>query len=509
MSVDPSQSGEHSDPLESTRRLVRQLEIDAHLMRADLTRLEVELLDDAQSRPIARIVGTPAIPPRDILRGTRDEEVTATSERAPATLAKHDPTPSQSTAPTPTAAPSWQPAAAALPELMDIAVGVADDFPTSESFVDGPESTNSVPDFVPILDNANLDSQSELGARSNVTYRQATPPILASLLVHSVILVLCVSITVATLVRPESTLSATFIDLPAPEEAPEKLVEVEVPQAGQGEDAGLENTLAETPQLEVAGPLLDEVTPIEFASAAGPMSLGDMGLLSSLPTETGTVPVGNGGLGENGSGAPSGGKGGSRRGGGGGRRNGGPLGAADFFGTRSEGDRIVYIVDNSSSMKGGRLEMAEAELLKSVESLTPKQSFYVIFVSDQTYPMFYPDLARELAPATPANKKRLAEWLPNAILAAGKNRELIKAVNLAASLEPQAIFLLWDGDLRYSESVRMDVMNHLAGPSPWKFAIHTFGMGVTSLDNEANLSAIAQAHGGTYRRINLPKQPAR
>lgn len=509
MTVDPSQSGDHSDPLESTRRLVRQLEIDAHLMRADLTRLEVELLDDAQSRPIAPIVRKSVSLTRDSVLGAQDEDLAAKTKGVPTPLVKHDPTPTQSAAPTPSAAPSWKPAATELPELMDIAVGIADDLPTPGGFANAPELISSDSEFAPDFGSAGLDSQPEFSAHSSVAYRQATPPILASLLVHSIILVLCVSITVATLVRPDPTLSATFVDLPAPEESPEKLVEVEMPQPGQGEDIGLENTLSETSQLEVAGPLLNEVTPMEFASTAGPMSLGDMGLLSSLPTETGTVPAGNGGLGEDGSAAPSGGKGGARRGGGGGRRGGGPPGSADFFGTRSDGDRIVYIVDNSSSMKGGRLEMAEAELLKSVEALTPKQSFYVIFVSDQTYPMFYPELARELAPATPANKKRLAEWLPNAILASGKNRELIKAFNLAASLEPHAIFLLWDGDLRYSESVRMDVMNHLAGPSPWKFAIHTFGMGVTSLDNESNLSAIAQAHGGTYRRVNVPKLPIR
>ncbi len=507
MSLDPSHADDVDDPLESTRRLVRQLEIDAHLMRADLTRLEVQLLDDNHGRPIAPIVRQPTNP-----RHQRQDGETALASVGgipPQTLPKHEPTPSISLAPTSAAAPAWQPASPALPELMDIAVGIAGDalLPTDHDFADAAASAEPAPGFILIAAETGLESQSEFGGRSNVTYRQATPPILASLIVHSAILVLCVSITVATLARPDSTLSATFIDLPT--EAPEQLVDVEVPQPGQSDDVGLESSLSETPQFEVAGPMLNEVTPVEFASTAGPMSLGDMGLLSSLPTEAGTMPVGNGGLGEGGSGAPSGGKTGTRRGGGGGRKSGGPLGSADFFGTRSAGDRIVYIVDNSNSMKGGRLEMAEAELLKSVDGLTEKQSFYVIFVSDQTYPMFYPDRARDLAPATLANKKRLAEWLPNAILASGKNRELIKAVDLAASLEPQAVFLLWDGDLRYSESVRMDVMNHLAGPSPWKFAIHTFGMGVTSLDNESNLTAIAQAHGGTYRRINVPKPTTR
>jgi hypothetical protein len=118
--------------------------------------------------------------------------------------------------------------------------------------------------------------------------------------------------------------------------------------------------------------------------------------------------------------------------------------------------------------------------------------------------MFYPQLEIDLIPATPANKKRLADWLPKAILASGKNREMIKAMDMAASLRPHAVFLLWDGDMRYSDNVRLDVMTHLTRPNQWNFVIHTLGMGITSADAEQNLTAIAAAHGGLYRRIDVP-----
>jgi hypothetical protein len=114
-----------------------------------------------------------------------------------------------------------------------------------------------------------------------------------------------------------------------------------------------------------------------------------------------------------------------------------------------------------------------------------------------------------LLPATPANKKRLAEWIPKALLASGKNRELIKAMDLAASLRPDAVYLLWDGDMRYSEKVRVEVMTHLTRPNQWNFPIHTLGMGITSLDAEYNLTAIAQAHGGTYRRVDVSAASSR
>jgi hypothetical protein len=168
----------------------------------------------------------------------------------------------------------------------------------------------------------------------------------------------------------------------------------------------------------------------------------------------------------------------------------------------------VFVVDNSSSMKNGRLEAAIAELIRSVEGLSPRQSFYVIFVSDQIYPMFYPQAASDLLVATLPNKKRLAEWLPRAATASGKNRELIKAMDMAAKLRPHAVFFLWDGRMDHA-GVRQDVMTHMTRPNQWGFPIHTIGMGVDSLDSEYNLTAIAQASGGTFRRVDVPAARAR
>jgi hypothetical protein len=71
------------------------------------------------------------------------------------------------------------------------------------------------------------------------------------------------------------------------------------------------------------------------------------------------------------------------------------------------------------------------------------------------------------------------------------------------------VYLLWDGDMKYSEKVRLDVMTHLTQPNQWNFIVHTLGMGITSLDSEQNLRTIAQAHSGTFRRIDVPGTRAR
>jgi len=79
----------------------------------------------------------------------------------------------------------------------------------------------------------------------------------------------------------------------------------------------------------------------------------------------------------------------------------------------------------------------------------------------------------------------------------------MNAMNMAADLRPDAVFFLWDGRIDHA-GVRQDVMTHLTRPNQWTFAIHTIGMGVDSLDAEHNLKTIAAAHGGTFRRVDIP-----
>ncbi len=303
-------------------------------------------------------------------------------------------------------------------------------------------------------------------------YRKTASPLVFSLAIHAIAIVLCLSVTFATIVQPRIPLfaSPTVTD----EAVPERLSEIEI-KPTKFDDTELQNTILQNDEFNIADNLLRDTELAQLGVGTKP--LGDIGQLDALPSDLGALMAG--------AGSPGRGK------------PGGDLGAATFFGARSKGDRFAFVIDNSSSMKGGRLEMATAELLKTVDGLLPRQSFYVIFVSDQTYPMFYPQREPEMIPANPANKRRLAEWLPKAILASGKNRELIKAMDMAAALRPNAVYLLWDGDLRYSEKVRMDVMTHLTQPNQWNFTVHTLGMGITSLDSEQNLAQSPRRTAGS------------
>ncbi len=434
--------------IEATRRRLRRLEIETHRIKAELARLEADYEDDVADR---------------LSRKLRRRTAVETDGRLDPPHVTPSPIASDRTG---------------QPAVLSFALAPRADHTANRDRAVA--SQPATPRKKPVLPQIVADQKGQTRqARGTMVHRRTASPLLVSFGVHAIALLLCLSFTFATLVQQGIPLFASPADIL--DDTPEEFSEVEITST-KFDDAQLENTVLESDEFNIADNLLREFEPTELGAGTHP--LGDIGQLDALPSELGALMAG---AGSPGSGKP-----------------GGDMGSAVFFGARSKGDRFVFVVDNSSSMKGGRLEAAIAELVTTIDALSPRQTFYVIFVSDQTYPMFYPQPAPEMLPATAPNKQRLAEWLPKAILASGKSRELIKARDAAAALRPHAVFLLWDGDMKYSDKVRLDVMTHLTRPNQWSFTIHTLGMGIQSLDSEQNLMAIAQAHGGTFRRVDVP-----
>jgi hypothetical protein len=467
MSLGSSSPRRREEAIEAARRRLRRLEIETHRIKADLARLEAEVEDDIADRLSRRFR-------RRLTRAAWEPVAEKNGEPAAANEDSKGP-----------AVISFEPGAAgsdsgASTEHQHVADGAS----RRRKHVAAPNNvtTNGAATAAPeppvYVDALTTGAGSVVRSRKRAR-RAATSPIALSFAVHAAVVLFFGTLTFATLTNRNIFLMAS--PAAADETAPPEISEVEI-TAHKFDDAELQNTVVESDEFNITDNMAHELEAAKIG--AGSLALGEMGQLNVLPGEVGTLMAG--------AGSPSSGK------------PGGDLGTAVFFGARSKGDRFVFVVDNSSSMKGGRLELALAELVKTVDALTARQMFYVIFVSDQTYPMFYPAAAPGMLPATPQNKKRLAEWLPKAILASGNNRKLIEAMDMAAALQPQVVYLLWDGDLRYSDKVRQDVMTHLTQPNHWQFSIHTLGMGITSLDAQQNLTMIALAHGGTYQRIDVP-----
>jgi hypothetical protein len=173
---------------------------------------------------------------------------------------------------------------------------------------------------------------------------------------------------------------------------------------------------------------------------------------------------------------------------------------AKFFGQEIEGSRIVFVLDNSGSMQGGRLETVIAELLRCVDSLAKDQEFYVIFHSDAIYPLFYPDPVPRYIKPTDANKKLLARWLDTVELCLGDSID--QALAAAEMIEPDAVFLLSDGRIQSEKKYR-----YLAANGARNFPIHTFAVGLgSSAAGRRNLETIAGANGGEFRESEIPAE---
>ena len=171
-------------------------------------------------------------------------------------------------------------------------------------------------------------------------------------------------------------------------------------------------------------------------------------------------------------------------------------GKVQFFGVQEEASRIVFVVDNSGSMQRGRMETTLDELNYAVQRLKEGQQFYVIFYSDQAYPMFYPESVDVMQPATRENKKKLAKWLRTVEICLGGR--LLDAMEMASKLEPQVVFLMSDGDIRSQR-----VMQSLTNRDAWKFRVHSFGMEVRTKQHAENLAAIAEANEGAFTVVDV------
>ena len=308
--------------------------------------------------------------------------------------------------------------------------------------------------------------------------KKSSPAWLLSLGVHALVLLLLAPLTYVILSSEPTHLFASMFDSETNFDeqgaAPIELVsfeEFEMPAEAVDEAAGLAQSVSE-----------------EFAPVASQLTgetASNLGQLNTLPTDVGTLMAG-GGRGQGQSLA-----GGGRRGAAGDEAR---LGATNFFGTPARANRVVFLVDNSGSMKQGRMETTLFELARSVEALGEKQEFYVVFYSDQAYPMLYPQSVMEPLTATRENKQRLYQWLETVELCSGG--ALVKAMELAESLQPHVVYVLSDGDITSSRT-----MEKLAQANERKFAIHTLGMGVKKPQDAQNLAAIAQANRGTFQMV--------
>lgn len=155
--------------------------------------------------------------------------------------------------------------------------------------------------------------------------------------------------------------------------------------------------------------------------------------------------------------------------------------SGSFFGIEVSGHEFVYVLDMSNSMRGRRFDRAIGELIRSIEELGPNQRFYVLLFSTQTLQMFgASDYTPKSVAATVENKLLLAEWLRTAYDGGGTDPR--EALNVAMRMNPNAVFMLSDGEFNGKKNQKM---KKLFGPNSDAFSI------VAAAPNRPPIHAIA------------------
>lgn len=178
-----------------------------------------------------------------------------------------------------------------------------------------------------------------------------------------------------------------------------------------------------------------------------------------------------------------------------GLKNGGRGRGASFFGTYAEGNRFVYVLDSSKSMKGDRWTYACNKLIDSIRGLKSGQEFFVLCFDSETSLLF--DVQPHLARYVDANKgisDRVRRWLRSRTL--GSSTMPAEALQFALRLGPDAIFLLSDGELRDNSLLMLRNVNVGIVHTP----IHTVHL--FSDRGRPTLEIIAQENGGTFTHVD-------
>jgi hypothetical protein len=176
---------------------------------------------------------------------------------------------------------------------------------------------------------------------------------------------------------------------------------------------------------------------------------------------------------------------------------------ASFFGAKAYGNRFVFVIDSSSSMIGPRWEALRIELNRALRSLSEDQEFFVISFDYDAHPMFntLPPKGKFLRP-TKKNIQRVNRWIGS--IDHRPSTQPASAVGMALRLNPDAIFLLSDGEIRDSTLFQLRTHNRsqdAEGKERVTVPIHTLLL--HSDVGFLTLKTIAEENDGVFTPVSL------
>ncbi len=176
---------------------------------------------------------------------------------------------------------------------------------------------------------------------------------------------------------------------------------------------------------------------------------------------------------------------------------------AMLFGVSGSGSRFVYVFDRSDSMNGyggSPLRAAKKELIRSLETLSEKQRFQLIFYNQTPQPFRPSGLPLQLVPAEPsmlAKAQRYVESLP-----ALGGTEHDAALKMALRMAPDVIFFLTDARIPRLSGPQMREIRTRAERSGTMIHAIEFGVGQVAPTNSF-LRDLAAQNGGQYQYVDV------
>lgn len=312
--------------------------------------------------------------------------------------------------------------------------------------------------------------------------RRPAVSFVVSLAVHVIVLLIAALVVVSA---DPSIATTLMVNGSMPQADQEELVEWEAPLAqtvgpieDKSEPAALTAVELDPGAMQAGTPQI-ALMDIQERDVAGP--LGDI---------VGALDGTGGGLATSGDGS-------------GGDENDAGQEGAEFFGVQAAGRKFIFVCDCSGSMAGLKWAELHRELSRCIGTLGPGKAFYAIFFDGEMHPMFEP-FSREpvMLDATADNVEKVREWIASKSL--GPNTSPYESMKFAAKLEPDAIFLLTDGEFSdYTAPYLRDFNKKRVAKGKPKIVVHTIGF--FSQKHQMVLERIAKDSGGTYQFVEGPK----
>lgn len=172
-----------------------------------------------------------------------------------------------------------------------------------------------------------------------------------------------------------------------------------------------------------------------------------------------------------------------------------------YYGLPLYGQRIVFVIDNSGSMAGPRLESAQRELIAAIQGLKDNQKFGIIVYNSQV--AFW---KRELVPADTASKLDAVKFVN--LIQAGDRTATYDALHAAFYFNAEAIYLLTDGEPSFGRVIiPIDIITAISQENrARRQSIYTIGLapsGPVGDGFDLFLSELARENHGTYKRVDL------